>query len=446
MAAAFTVRILPAASGLLAAASLALPLRAGEPGIDPAAARRCFAEAAALSKADGGRLWGRTLYGPMLFVDPSTRAVVANERDAAGTLRERDGLWLGKLPADQPVANTAFTWDGKRWTMVMWPVPDDRYARGRLLMHELFHRIQDDLGLPAADADNGHLDRRDGRVWLRLEWRALAEALLRPGQRGRAVEDALVFRAYRRSLFPRAAGAERALELNEGLAEYTGLCASGLPADVLADRAAVTLATHEQDLTFVRTFAYASGPAYGLLLDAAGVGWRGGLSRRSDLGDLLAAALSVKVPRDDLAGEARRRADRYDDGRVLAGEARREELSRRQQAEFRDRFVRGPILELPASGTVRYSFNPNEVEALADVGTVYLTARVSDAWGTLTVTSGGALMERDAAGRVKCFRVAAPADAAARPLKGSGWTLELRDGWGLRPGTRRGDWEVRSAR
>src|SRR5437867_5533484 len=98
--------------------------------------------------------------------------------------------------------------------MVMWPLPQDRYARARLMMHECFHRIQESMGLSGANPANSHLDSKDGRAWLRLEWRALTEALIRRGAaRQRAVEDALIFRARRRALFPEAEAQEGALEL-----------------------------------------------------------------------------------------------------------------------------------------------------------------------------------------------------------------------------------------
>ena len=54
--------------------------------IDPVNAAAAFAEAEKLSAKDDGRLWGKALYGPMLFVEPESRAVVGNEADAGGLL------------------------------------------------------------------------------------------------------------------------------------------------------------------------------------------------------------------------------------------------------------------------------------------------------------------------------------------------------------------------
>jgi hypothetical protein len=159
-------------------------------------------------------------------------------------------------------------------------------------------------------------------------------------------------------------------------------------------------------------------------------------------GSYFLTAPKIRLP-DDVAREAQRRTERYDDGRVIAAETRREDARQRQQVKFRAQFMDGPVLELPATKEVSYSFNPNAVESIEkDGATIYLTARVTDEWGVLTVTSVGVLMLRDASGAVSSWRVPAPADPKAQPLKGDGWTLELARGWGLQSGARRGDWRL----
>ncbi|MGH9239944.1 MAG: hypothetical protein ACRD3G_18030 [Vicinamibacterales bacterium] len=64
----------------------------------------------------------------------------------------------------------------------------------------------------------------------------MARALTTTGtERLNAIRDALAFRGHRRSLFPASAESERAAELREGLAEYTGnVVASATPADARA--------------------------------------------------------------------------------------------------------------------------------------------------------------------------------------------------------------------
>src|SRR3954471_23353229 len=70
-------------------------------------ARKYFAEAQSLCIADHGRLWGISLCGPMMFVDPGSRYVVANHVDAKGLLKADAGVFVGVLPRDQNIANTA---------------------------------------------------------------------------------------------------------------------------------------------------------------------------------------------------------------------------------------------------------------------------------------------------------------------------------------------------
>ena len=407
--------------------------------IDVEQARRLFHEAEALSDAEGGQTWGRKLYGPYMFVDPASRQIVANQPDREGHLTEHAGLYLGALPAEQGVANTAIDWAGEKWTMVMWPLHRDRYRHTRLLTHEMFHRIQDEIGLPARPCDNGHLDSRDGRIWLRLEWRALSEALIRPGaERRRAIEDALVFRRYRQSLFPEKGDDECALEMHEGMAEYTGYIACGLPAHVLPDRAALALDAYDHQEAYVLNFAYASGPAYGLLLDEAGVNWRQGVSPETDLSVLLADAYELRLPAD-LASEASARASRYDGQEIITEETAREAARAARLAGYKARFVDGPTLLLPNTGATRWTYDPRLVHAFGDNGKVYEVIRVSDDWGLLEVAAGGAWLTFREDGMLELIVVPGPTDAASRPLSGDGWTLTLDDGWTLKPGPREGD-------
>src|SRR5260370_8474632 len=87
--------------------------------------------------------------------------------------------------------------------MVMWPPPQYKSPRMRLMLHECFHRVQNKIGLPPADSMNGHLDSLDGRIWLQMEWRALEHAFCQRGEEPpRDIADPLYFRTFRRSLFP----------------------------------------------------------------------------------------------------------------------------------------------------------------------------------------------------------------------------------------------------
>ena len=401
-------------------------------------AREYFAEGEKAGREGAAGLWGVDLLGPILFVDRETRFVVANQSDDEGLLKPRDGLWSGELPRHLNIANTVVTWAGRRWTMVVWPLPSDRYTRMKLLFHELFHRVQPELGISSRDVANDHLGTRDGRIWLRLEWRALAEALLRREEaRLRAVGDALAFRARRHSLYPNARQSERALELNEGLAEYTGLVMSGLPEEVLADRAAVELGRREQQESYTRSFAYASGPAYGLLLDQSGAEWRRQVNDKTDLAARLAEALGIEVS----GAGAESRVASYDGARIIAQEESRAKRIERREAELAARLVDGPTLTLPVASSFRYSFDPDAATPLPGRGTVYDAARVTDDWGILEVSSGGVLLVRSGTA-ITHVVVPVALSGPSPPSEGEGWTLQLEEAWRLAPGPRPGSWTM----
>jgi hypothetical protein len=403
----------------------AVPVAASAQAIDTALAAQYFAELRAAGETDNGRLWVTQVSGPTLFVDPSSGSVVANAGDRAGLLTRHGRVWVGKLPESIPPANTATTLGNTRYTMLLWPLPDNRYSRLRLLMHESFHRIQDSLGLPMANPSNAHMSSRPARVWTRLEWRALTEALLRDGPaRRQAISDALAIRAMRHRLSHSAAEEERQLELNEGLAEYTGFVLSGLPRSALADRVAVQMAQYEPQESFVRSFGYATGPAYALLLDASGSRWRTNLTSASSLPAMVAAAYRITASDVDSAALVAR----YGANRMIADETSRESRRLAQEAEMRAKFLDGPTLTLPVASRFSFSFDPNGVTVLPGIGTVYQASRITDEWGSLDVNRGGVLMLRNAEGHITGVVLAAPV-IAGESITGDGWKLTPVSGW-----------------
>lgn len=405
------------------------------PPIPLETARGYFAEAKSICEADRGQLWGLSLCGPLMFVDQKSRYIVANQADAKGVLKPEGAVYTGILPADKNISNTAMDWSGIHWTQVAWPLPEEIRARDTLMAHEFFHRIQGQLGLPQLDGgDNRHLDTLDGRYFLQLEWRALMRALRASStvERKDAIADALIFRMQRYKLFPDASAQENALELNEGLAEYTGVKIGNPTRGDQVKAAILDMKTHASDSTFVRSFAYATGPAYGLLLDVSDPAWRQQIRKGGTFASLLEASLNIVLPAN-LDQRAADRAIQYD-GRVLkAAETERENKRQQAFAKYRAAFIEGPTLTIPLL-QMNISFNPLNLQPFGDSGTVYPTLRITDTWGILEV-SNGALMKPDWSAVV----VSAPPAALGNSIQGAGWTLEVMPGWRLAPGARKGD-------
>ena len=302
-----------------------------------------------------------------------------------------------------------------------------------ILLHELFHGIvQEKLGLAASERLNEHLDVMDGRYWLRLECRALARALRESGaQRNTAVRDALAFRQARRMLYKGSAENERALEINEGVASYTGVAAAAESAAGAVTRAIDILTACEGDHSFVRTFAYWTGPAYGLLLDAFLPAGRQRIRNTDDFGALLAGALTLQPAADAAAS-----ASRYGGAEIRAAEEQRERGRQERLAELRRQFVDGPVLVIRGGGGGM--FNSMGAVVIPDVGTVFFGPyRHNTDSGTLEAEKG-VLLESNGSVR----RVPAPVRRDDRTLVGDGWTFTAKPGWVIREGPRPGDYEV----
>jgi hypothetical protein len=394
--------------------------------VDQQRAQEYFKEARALCERDGGRLWGVSICAPMVIADRRTQTF-ATSQPAPEEARPRQ---LG-------LVNAPIQWGGATWGAYMWDDVVNRTPRDRkeLFLHELFHGVQPQLGLILPALATEHLDAMDGRYWLRLEWRALARALQESGEpRNLAVRDALAFRQARRMLYPASVENERAWEMTEGLAAYTGTVLAAQSAadsivgvvDLLAGAETAAL-----EASFVRAFAYVSGPAYGLLLDASSPGWTRRVRGTDDLATLVMRALAVEPASDAAASAAR-----YAGAEIRASEQQREQQRQQRLAELRRRFVDGPVLVIPGGGGT--ASDSRGAVVIPGVGTVYFHAfRSSGAWGTLEAEKG-VLVASD--GRTR--RIPAPMRRDDGTFAGDGWTFKAAPGWVVREGSRRGDYEV----
>ena len=391
--------------------------------VDQQRAQEYFKEAQALCERDSGRLWGVSICAPMIIADLRSKTV-ATSQTPPDTLR----------PKEIGLVNAPVNWSGVTWIAYTW---DDLasappWRRKEIMLHEMFHGVQKQLGVGASVLENEHLDALDGRYWLQLEWRALARALRSSGaERTSAIRDALAFRQRRRSIYPAAAENERALEINEGTASYTGtVLAASSRADAIAN-ALVVLTPADKEVSFVRTFAYASGPAYGLLLDEASPGWPRRLRASDDLGALLMNALAVQ-PSTNAASVAAA----YGGAELLAAEQNRQHLRQQRIDELRRQFVDGPVLILPGGGHA--ATDSRDATVIPGAGTVYFhTYSASGAWGKLAAEKG-VLSASDGRSR----RLPAPVRRDDGTVSGDGWTFTPSPGWKVRDGARRGDFEV----
>jgi hypothetical protein len=339
----------------------------------------------------GKALWGISLCAPVVVADPSNVIPPWTSRDAPG-------------PLPPMRANTSFDWQGETWLMLLSPLPDDAVARAALAFHEAFHVHQRELGLPPNTAVAPHLETAAARVSIRLEWNALAQALQSKGKvREGHVRQALAFRAQRLAGNAAFTVAEREQMLHEGLAAYTGTALSGAPVRVALEE----LRGGATRSGLARTFAYVSGPAWGLLLDELRPGWRKGLGTSTDLPDLLRLAPAA-TPNPEAYGGAAIQAQE-----TAAAATRQATLDRLVAATDPARSLRLPLAK------IGMDFDPNRVTPAPDGSTIYEKMTLRDAWGSVRVDG-------------QALRIASDFSTAwvqwPLPVPGS---LELAPGWKL---------------
>jgi hypothetical protein len=385
---------------------------------------KTFSEVDSLSKIDNGKFWGKELYGPIIIIEPQTRVFYSNENSLNKEFKKIDKIYKDTLPTDINIANTALDWDGKRWSMVMLPMPTDRISRNNLVIHELFHRIQPTIGFKnLQESDNGHLDTYDGRLLLRLELEAVEKALLANDETARLshIKNALTFRNQRHKS-SEIQKAENSLELNEGLAEYTGMMLSGRNVSEVKTHLSKSKNDFLTHPTFVRSFAYQTIPNYGYLLSSKKPNWHREINSNTNLTDYFTTAFSVEIAQNESTENIANEFD-YNFQQIQEEETQREKIRIKKIANLKSKFLENPTLELHFRN-MNISFDPRNITPLENIGTVYPNLGVTDDWGILMVENG-ALLASD----WSKVTVTAPTEISDEFVNGIGWKLELSPGW-----------------
>ncbi len=368
------------------------------------------------------KIWDKDIYGPIMLIEENTRVIYANEPDKFNVLVATNGYYTGVLPKEISFQNTSLDWNGNTWATVVLPLSPDKYRRLDLITHELFHSAQLSLGFDIRGSDNYHLDEKDGRILLRFEIEALKKALRvsRLSQAEEHLRNALIFRKYRHLVYSGSQLSENKLELLEGLATYTGQMMSGRDKWQLREYLIERLEAYTNTPSFVRSFAYETIPVYAFFLYQKNNSWNKGITEETDLTEFFEEAFELGM-RIVLPSYVRQVAEEYRGREIRDEETLRYEKHTLTLNELREKFLEKPRLEIKLED-MNMSFNPNNPISLdVDEGTVYPTIRISDNWGILTVTGGGALLSP---GHVWVV-VSEPVEIREDEIIGDGWSIEL---------------------
>jgi hypothetical protein len=386
--------------------------------------KKTFTDVKTICDKDNGALWGKNIWGPILYIDRETRAIIANQQDSAGILKKVENLYFGTFPSDNIVANSTTNIWGTFWATISM-LPEDDFTRNSLFIHEAFHRLQPELGVTNKGYENNHLDNITARILMKLEWSALKTSISKSDSIDcHSILDALIFRNYRRSLFPGSDSMENRFEIHEGLAEYTSnkLCSSSVE-----ELEGHLLAKHEDywnKESLVRSFGYYSGFFYAFLLDRAKIKWRGSVTSSTDLGMLLRDSLNLIMPHN-LQKAYDSIKTNYDYSAIKDSEELIRKTKEALISKYTDSFLKNPVLKI---GLIypHFGFNVNSLQPLDSCGVVYETIVIIDEWGTLNVSSEGCLISNDWS---YALVPATLIKVKENKIQSTSWELILNDHW-----------------
>lgn len=392
-------------------------------------ASRYFKDIEEICNRDNGKLWGKNLYGPIMFVDRDTRKIVANQPDNEGLLKSKDGVYNGQYPKELILRNAPVLFGGSHFAMVPLPTEEDAYRIETRAIHSLFHRFQENEGITASTFNEINMDEKEARLWIKLEWKALRKAINTKGEeRQLAIRDALIFRGSSRELYHKYAADEDKFETYEGLATftYTLLCTNS-PEEYKA-RLFENLDRIYSMQSYARSYGIIHGALYASLLYEKGYDIKKINTDNFDLGNAVKELYNIDLPGNcsDVAGNL---AVNYDIEAINKEEEKRDTDIKESINVQISNFTENPVVFIKLESPY-FDFEPEDIHSLDTLGTLYNSMRVSDNWGKLTVDKGGCLVSNN----LKFIRVTAKSFKADKNhISGDGWHLVIKDDWELVP-------------
>ncbi|HUX96638.1 MAG TPA: hypothetical protein VMV47_12970 [Bacteroidales bacterium] len=374
---------------------------------------------------DNGRLWGRNLYGPIMFIDRQSRRIIANSPDEEGILKYSGGIYLGVYPRDMLISNAPQYFGGVLFAIAPLPPEDDEYRIKTIAVHSLFHRFQEMNGLRTSGYNTSNMDEKQARLWIKLEWKALRKAITSEGsERNLAIRDALIFRGANRELYQNDANDENQFENYEGLSTftYTLLCTSSCEefrANLFSNLDRIYAMQ-----SYTRSYGFIHGALYATILYEKGFDFTMINSPNFDLGKAVKDIYSIELPEfcRDVAGSI---ALNYDITIINEEENKRLTEIRESLNKQVSLFTEKPVVFLQLESPY-FDFEPENVHSLDTLGTLYNSIRVSDSWGKLTVDKGGCLITNN----FKNLRITARGFLKEKNrVTGDGWSLILNKDW-----------------
>jgi hypothetical protein len=397
--------------------------------LTPEKALKYFSSIQEICARDGGKLWGKDLYGPLMFIDRTNRRIIANRPDPEGILKEKDGIFTGIYPKELIINFTPARFGGMLYAIAPLPPEEDDYRIKTGAIHGLFHRYRESTGIVSPPYNTNNMDEKEARLWIKLEWKALRKALESEDEQSRlALRDALVFRGSNRELYQKFADDENRFENTEGLTTftYTLLCTNS--PEEFKTRLLENYDRIYAMQSYSRSYGFLEGALYATFLFKKGFDFTSIRANNIDLGKVVKDLYKIELPLicRDVAGSL---AVSYNIDEINREEEKRLSDMRERMQKQVSTFTEKPVVYLELESPY-FDYEAEDIHSLDTLGTLYTSMRVSDNWGKLTVAQPGCLV----AYNFKYLRISAKGFKEEKNrYTGDGWLLLLNSDWELVP-------------
>lgn len=364
-----------------------------------------------LSKPESKSLWNISLNAPIIIIDHINNKLFLTAIENGSVQPIKEEQWNNKIP----LANSFFDYDGKRCVTIIHATLMNAPCEQRinLLVHEIFHLHQKKLGIENETSKNYHMDEVQGRALLQIEMKALQKALSGDSN---SLSDALYIRAYRQNLYPN--NNEDLYELNEGLAEYTGV---KLSTKNMREYITSKL-NYDISQGYTNSFGYSTGSAYATILDSIYPEWR----QDEELIKGLAYLISKVNPQYKSIinkSELDKLLTKYDYTQILANEG--EELKSFGDIEKFKELLKPETPKLClANQKINFTYNPNDRVISLGNAVLLRNMTIMGEWGQVNVRSGVVRMNDWSA-----FYLLPPTSITANVIQGDSYEFKINQGW-----------------
>lgn len=368
------------------------------------------------------------LCAPVLLFEPETRHVFSNE--PGDSLVKVDGIFAGILPSAIPAMNGPLEWNGKHWTLLMLPLPENAADKNHLIIHSFFRFNEDKLGFNQLQTPHcQHLNERNNRIWMKIEATAL-EMALRSDDEAEQKEHlrmALAARKMRKISTGDYFIRELHHDLKIGFPELIWLLMNQQTYETNKTALIASLSHLQQADHLMNAFAAVMFPAYGYLMSQQSTQWLKSIQHQSDLIPLVQDFYQFTYP-EDFGGVMNLLSTKYHRQAIETFEDQREKRLIALAEKYHQKFIGSPFVMIRLNKQTTIEYLSDQMIPFEGKGYIIPELKATGPWGTIKVSDGALINNENS-----YLYFSAPFSIHDHEASGTDWQMLLNPGFGIHP-------------